>query len=193
MISMWINFMPTFAQNVDNPTSCNNFLTTILLSNNVEIAQCYIACLLHATMIYVFNSVVGERRTLLLMKYKSNDTFFLQDVDMLQLKSYSFHTMASDLDLGNHPLLRCKSCEHQMLQPVDLQLTQERVTYVQPVHEEATKVFSFNISPKNSKSTLGTKEGWLTFGATGRGATSLCNATTFHLIKPTHQSIHIWN
>jgi hypothetical protein len=42
--------------------------------------------------------------------------------------------------------LRCKSCEHQMLQPIDLQLTQECVTYVQPIHEEATKVFSFNIS-----------------------------------------------
>lgn len=151
--------MPTFAQNVDNPTSCYNFLTTICLSNNVEIAQCYIACLLRATMIYVFNSIVGKKRTLLLMKYKTNDTFFLRDVDMLQLNSYSFHTMASDLDLGNHPLLRCKSCEHQMLQPIDLQLTQECVTYVQPIHEEATKAFSFNISPKNSKSTLGTIEG----------------------------------
>jgi hypothetical protein len=151
--------MPTFAQNVDNRTSCKNFLTTILLSNNVEIAQCYIACLLHATMIYVFNSIVGERRTLLLMKYKDNDTFFLQDVDMLQLNSYSFHTMASDLDLGNHLLLRCKSCENQMLQPIDLQLTQERVTYVQPIFEEATEAFSFNTSPRNSKSTLGTKEG----------------------------------
>jgi hypothetical protein len=96
--------MPTFAQNVDNPTSCNNFLTTILLSNNVEIAQCYFACLLCATMIYVFNSIVGERRSLLLMKYKTNDTFFLRDVDMLQLNSYSFHTMVSDLDLGNHHL-----------------------------------------------------------------------------------------
>jgi hypothetical protein len=69
-------------------------------------------------MIYVFNSIVGERRTLLLMKYKTNDTFFLWDVDMLQLNSYSFHTMASDLDLGNHHLSRCKSCEHQMLQPI---------------------------------------------------------------------------
>lgn len=156
---MRINFIPTFAQNVDNPTSCNNFLTTILLSTNVEIAQCYIACLLHATMIYVFNSIVGERRTLHLMKYKTNDSFFLRDVDMLQLNSYSFHTVASDLDLGNHPLLRCKFCEHQMLQPIDLQLTQERVTYVQPIHEEATKAFSLNISPRNSKLTLGTKEG----------------------------------
>lgn len=84
------------------------------------------------------------------MKYKTNDTFLLRDVNMLQLNSYSFHTMASDFYLGNHPLLRCKSCEHQMLQPIDLQLTPERVTYVQPIHKEATKAFSFNISPRNS-------------------------------------------
>ncbi len=182
--------MPTFAQNVDNPTSCNNFLTTILLSNNVEIAQCYIACLLHATMIYVFNSLcVGERRTLLLMKYKSNDTFFLWDVDMLQLKSYSFHTMASNLDLGNHPLLRCRSCEHHPLTCSSLKNVSPMCNpYMKRLLRSSRSTFL-----KNSESTLGTKEGWLTFGATGRGATSLCNATTFHLINPTHQSIHIWN
>jgi hypothetical protein len=82
-----LQLVPTFARNVDNTTSYNNLSTITPLSSNVETTKCHIGLPLCATITFNFNNWVGKNKTLLFLKYKTNNSLFLQDVKRLQLNN----------------------------------------------------------------------------------------------------------